>query len=595
MDRPLDSLAKSSFVSVSLAPQQPVTLNSEWLANDELTGDKNSGRRPTFIVDLAKATPMSDAAQTQDSNVASIGSNSALQSLTEILEPSRVLTGDDDRIFFSQDVYNQGETALAVIQPQTTDELAAAVKAATDAGIAVFPRGGGMSYTDGYIPSVAKSIIVDTSKMNKITEINEDDMYVTVQPGVTWGELYEALKAKGLRTPFWGPFSGKFATVGGSVSQGAVSFGSGDAGTSADSIMGLEIVTAEGDVIKTGAGGGEFGRPFFRHYGPDLTGIFCGDAGALGIKAEISLRLLKTFPEVMALSYKFDNFETMAQAMIRVGRDVVASEAYGMDPILNEVNLGRTEAAGKVSQVKSLLAVGKAGRGAMDGIKEMAKVAIAGTSVFENIQYAAHYSLDGLDLASAQAKAVRIRAACDPHGTEMENTVPKVFRAQPFQPMNNIILHPTGMRWVPIHGILPFSKVLPFHKDLDAVYDAYAQKMSDNKVIKAAMFTTVPNGFLYEPVFYWEDSRERFHERMMDKEVQDAMAVFETNLEGRALVQEMKGKIIDVFHKHGAIHMQIGKLYPLLRNRNAPSVALLRSIKAQVDPKNLMNPGALGL
>ena len=100
--------------------------------------------------------------------------------------------------------------------------------------------------------------------------------------------------------------------------------GSGDAGISADSVIGVEIVTANGDVIKTGAGGGEFGRPFFRHYGPDLTGIFCGDAGALGIKASITMRLLKTFPEVMALSYSFETFESMAKAMIGVGRENVA-------------------------------------------------------------------------------------------------------------------------------------------------------------------------------------------------------------------------------------------------------------------------------
>lgn len=538
---------------------------------------------------------MSETARTQDPDMTSPGGDSVIQRLTEILGSSRVLTGEDDRVFFSQDVYNQGETALAVIQPETTDELAAAVKAATSDGIAVFPRGGGMSYTDGYIPSTSRGIVIDTAKMNRIVEINEDDMYVTVQPGVTWEELYEALKAKDLRTPFWGPFSGKFATVGGSVAQGAVSFGSGDTGISADSVIGLEIVAARGDIIKTGAAGGEFGRPFFRHYGPDLTGIFCGDAGALGIKAGISLRLLKTFSEVMALSYSFETFEGLANAMIGVGRENVASESYGMDPVLNEVNLGRAEASGTASQLKNLLAVGLAGRGPIDGLKQMVRVAFAGTSVFKNVRYAAHFSLDGLDFATAKAKAERIRAACDPHGIEIENTVPKVFRAQPFQPMNNIILHPTGMRWVPIHGILPFSEVIPFRKDLDAVYETYAQKMEDNKVIKAAMFTTVPNGFLYEPVFYWEDSRERFHERVMDKEVQDAMTVYETNMEGRALVQEMKGKIIDVFHRHGAIHMQCGKLYPLLRNRNAAAVALLRAIKAQVDPDNLMNPGALGL
>ena len=81
----------------------------------------------------------------------------------------------------------------------------------------------------------------------------------------------------------------------------------------------------------------------------------------------------------------------------------------------------------------------------------------------------------------------------------------------------------------------------------------------------------------------------------MDAEVLQHMAEYKPNPEGRALVLEMKNTIIDVFHKHGAIHLQCGKVYPLLRNRNSAAVAVLRRIKDQVDPDNLMNPGALGL
>jgi hypothetical protein len=281
--------------------------------------------------------------------------------------------------------------------------------------------------------------------------------------------------------------------------------------------------------------------------------------------------------------------------MSDVAREDVATEAYGMDPELNRTNLGRAEAASTKTQLKSLLAVGRMGRGPVDSLRRMAKVIVAGTSVFADVDYAAHFSFEGLDGASVKAKAARIRAACDRHGSEIENTVPQVFRAAPFQPMKNIILHPTGMRWVPCHGILPFSRVLPFYDDLQALYRSYADRMTEHKVVKAAMYTTTLNGFLYEPVFYWEDRRERFHERVMDGDVLQKMKVFASNEPGRALVKEMKSAIIDVFHRHGAVHLQCGKVYPLLRSRNRAAVSLLTRLKRELDPDNLINPGALGL
>ncbi len=537
---------------------------------------------------------MSDATQTEaPSNLSN--QDPLVQTLQSILSADRVLTSDEDRTFYTQDVFNQGTPAIAVIQPETTEELAAAVKAATSAGVAVFPRGGGMSYTDGYIPFVDQSITVDTLKMNKILEINTDDMYVTVQPGVTWEELDLALRPYDMRTPFWGPFSGKFATVGGSVTQNSLSFGSGTAGPAGDSLTGFDIVAADGRVITTGSGGGENGKPFFRHFGPDLTGLFSGDAGALGIKATISLRLIKRLPCLMGVSYNFKSFEAMAKAVTQVCREDVATESFGMDPELNRTNLGRTENAGMEQAIQNLLAVGKSQGNPISGLIAMGKMAIAGTSVFEGDNFSYHFIVEGHNMAAVNAKAKRVRAACGPHGSEIPNTVPMVFRAEPWQPMNNIILHPTGMRWVPCHGVVQLSRLQAFHDDLQALYDRYADQMKEHKIIKAAMYSGVMNGFLYEPVFYWEDSRELFHERVIDDEFLGMFNTYDTNLPGRELVHKMKAEIIDVFHKHGATHFQVGKVYPLLRNRNAPSVALLKTIKQQIDPDNLINPGALGL
>ena len=74
------------------------------------------------------------------------------------------------------------------------------IKATTKFGYAVFPRGGGMSYTSGYLPSRNKSISLDMLKMNNIVELSLDDMFITVEAGCTWAQVHEALKGKGVRT-----------------------------------------------------------------------------------------------------------------------------------------------------------------------------------------------------------------------------------------------------------------------------------------------------------------------------------------------------------------------------------------------------------
>ena len=119
-----------------------------------------------------------------------------------------VLLDDESRTFYSTDVYRQADVLVeAVAQPATVDELREVVKLCSAAGAAMVPRGGGASYTDGYLAVRSPSVCIDTSRLNRIT-VHEDDMYVTAEVGVTWEELYLELKERGLRTPMWGPFSG---------------------------------------------------------------------------------------------------------------------------------------------------------------------------------------------------------------------------------------------------------------------------------------------------------------------------------------------------------------------------------------------------
>ena len=153
------------------------------------------------------------------------------------------------------DVYRSNAQPLAVVRPGSVDELQAVVRTATASHVAIFVRGGGASYTDGYLPSRSRAVLIDMGRLNRIVEINQTDAYVTVEAGTTWKALKDALDPLGLRTPFFGPFSGMAATVGGSMSQHAVSHGSGAHGISAQSMISLDVVIASGALLQTGSRG----------------------------------------------------------------------------------------------------------------------------------------------------------------------------------------------------------------------------------------------------------------------------------------------------------------------------------------------------
>ncbi len=519
-------------------------------------------------------------------------SHDVISKLADAIGHDFVITDAADREFYAMDVYNSRELPLAVVQPGSLPDMVEISKIASENGIAMVARGGGASYTDAYLPDTAQSLLIDTSRMNRILEINEEDMYVTVEPGITWAEMTKALTAKGLRTPFWGPFSGLAATVGGSMSQNSVSLGSGLYGISADSVLSFEVVLPGGKILRTGSNAREHGGPFFRWYGPDLTGLFTGDAGVLGLKARITLRLIKNPTHRMGCSFGFDSFDEMAAGAAAAAREGLASDNFGLDPKLQQGQLGSTDAAQKIEVAKSVYATS---RNPIEGLWKLLKMAMAGERFLTAYPYSMHFSIEGYSRAEVANRLALIRAAVAQHGNEIANTIPTVLMANPFIPLYPI-LGPRGQRWVPMHGIMPFSKLAPFHARLNELYAEYADRMEQHKVEKAAMFTSIStHGFLYEPVFYWEDDRTVFHKRYLPQEYLDVLPEYPANPEGRALVAEMKGRILDVFAEFGATHMQLGKAYPYMRGREENSADLLKVIKKQLDPDGLMNPGALGL
>jgi FAD/FMN-containing dehydrogenase len=500
---------------------------------------------------------------------------------------AQVLDAEVEREFFSQDVYASGEKCLAVLCPRSTDELAAMLKQAQQAGFTIVARGGGLSYTDAYLPITTQTLMLDLRGLNRIVEINAQDGYVVAEAGVTWAQLHEALKPMGLRTPYWGPLSGLLATVGGALSQGSTFLGSGRYGSVGDSVLALEVLQVDGTRLRTGSWAADANTaPFMRYFGPDLTGVFVGDSGALAIKVQASLRLLPMHPQMDFLSFTCDSFTSMRAAMSAIARAGLASECFAFDPVLAQKRMQRASLA---ADVKTLGQVIKS-----QGVIGSLKVIAAGRNFLDTSKPSMHLSLEADSAAELTARLAAARRACALTGVvEIENSIPKVMRSQAFVPPN-AMLGPFGERWVPVHGIVPHSAADATFAALTALFAQDREELKRLQIDVGYLYTTVgAQGFLIEPVFYWPDAHTAYHKRMVEPEHLARLQDFPDNPEASAKVATLKRAAADCLRAHGATHFQLGKFYDYRSQRDPAQLALLDAMKRHLDPHKRLNPGAL--
>lgn len=514
--------------------------------------------------------------------------------LERVLGPGRVLVADSDRRFYSQDIAGpRAHVAACVAQPATVEELSATVAAAAAAGHAIVPRGGGSSYTGGCVPPRAESVLVDTCGLDRVTEINTADMYVTVEAGCTWQSLLAALEPHDVRTPFWGPLSGATATVGGSLSQHSILWGSARHGVSAETVLSLDVVLADGSLLRTGAAAIATAKPFFRYYGPDLTGLFLGDSGALGVKARATLKLIRRPARFETASFGFATHEEMADAMTDIAREGLVSECFAMDPVLKAQRMKR---AGLAQDLKAVKGVITSARGLAAGLKEAAKVALAGRSFLDEAPYSMHVGAEGRTEAAVTESLDEVRRIVAAHGgTEVENTVPKVLRGTPFVPLSSAI-GPAGERWLPVHALVPLSDATAAWTAVRGLFEAHRAELERLRVEIGVLTAIVgSNAFVLEPVFYWPAPRTAYYERVLDEATRAKFDDFLPNPAAEALVFDLRGQLTKLFLDRGATHLQIGRTYRYREGLRPEALRLLEAIKRTVDPEGVVNPGVLGL
>ena len=224
-----------------------------------------------------------------------------------------------------------------VVRPGTTAEVSAIMKLASSHEIPVTPRGAGTGRTGGSIP-MQGGITLSMERMNKIIDLDEKNMMITVESGVQTGDIYTLCANKGLFYPP-DPASYKFSTIGGNVAENAGGMRAVKYGVTNNYVMGLEVVLASGAVINTG------GKSIKNVTGYNLTQLFTGSEGTLGIITKIILRLIP-MPKVRnTLQLMFLTLEDACatiHGMIQAGVIPAAAEVMdrtSMDAVARNRNL----------------------------------------------------------------------------------------------------------------------------------------------------------------------------------------------------------------------------------------------------------------
>ncbi len=214
----------------------------------------------------------------------------------------------------------KGNLGGILVRPKTTEEVSLVVKLANMTNTPITVRGGGTGMPGGCTPFIPGGIILETTELNKIIEINESTMVATGQAGVTFGALIKAVHDKGLDCSL-GPHDVYGATLGGAVASTTYPIGGARFGAWVEEVLCLEVVLPTGEVIRTGSDSTTVGGRFHRYgSGPDLGGMFMGDVGVLGIKTEVSVRLYPPSEAREFETYCFNSLEKGTKACMEMGK-----------------------------------------------------------------------------------------------------------------------------------------------------------------------------------------------------------------------------------------------------------------------------------
>ena len=247
-----------------------------------------------------------------------------VKDLEKIVGVDNVSTASTDKITHSYDATQQCYQPDVVVYAATTEEVAQVVRLANRRKIPLLPRGAGSGFTGGTLP-VRGGIVLVLTRMTRIIDIDTENLIAEVEPGVITAELQRQVEKLGLFYPP-DPASKEFSTLGGNVAECAGGPRCVKYGVTKDYIMGLEVVTPTGDIIHTG------GKTLKNVVGYDLTKLFVGSEGTLGIVTKIIVKLLPKPAAKKTMLVQFEAIEGAAQSVAAIiGAKIIPTTLEFMD------------------------------------------------------------------------------------------------------------------------------------------------------------------------------------------------------------------------------------------------------------------------
>lgn len=236
-----------------------------------------------------------------------------IKELNKALPKENILSDEAERYVYSFDASNnQQNKALpdAVVFVENIEQVLKVVKIANEQMTPIICRGAGTNTVGACVPTHG-GIVLNFSKMNKILEINPENMTARVQPGVVVGDLQKAVEKQGLFYPP-DPSNLKISTIGGSIAQNSAGARCFKYGATKDYIIDMLVVMANGELIRTGS------NTIKNATGYNLGSIFIGSEGTLGIVVEATIKLIPKPEETQVIMAYFDSVEDSIYAVNKI-------------------------------------------------------------------------------------------------------------------------------------------------------------------------------------------------------------------------------------------------------------------------------------
>ncbi len=235
-------------------------------------------------------------------------SQSLQKEFAKLVGQDNVMTQESDLHAYSYDsaVLDQVSPAV-VVRPTNSQALGAVVKLCNDNGLKLTVRGAGTNLSGGTIPH-AGGVVCLTTALDKILEINEDDLYAVVQPGVVTAKFAAQVASKGLLYPP-DPGSQAVSTLGGNVAENAGGLRALKYGVTKDYVMGIDFFDVNGDLVRSGS------RTVKCVTGYNLAGLMIASEGTLGVFEKLILKLVPPPLAIKSMMAEFDNVEAASQTV----------------------------------------------------------------------------------------------------------------------------------------------------------------------------------------------------------------------------------------------------------------------------------------